>query len=92
MDPPDYLNAWYRTDGLQNYSRWSNQEFDGLVKQIDRETDDAKPKAIVPRGEQIMGQDPPVLTVSWEKIYDGWYNYVQGGNPDHIFGNYDAVR
>jgi peptide/nickel transport system substrate-binding protein len=92
MDPSDYFNAWYFTNGPQNYSKWSNQEFDALVKQIDRETDDAKRKALVRQAEQIMERDPPLLPVSWEKIYDGWYNYVKGVNPYHIFGIYDVVR
>ena len=37
MDPSDYFNAWYLTNGPQNYSKWSSQEFDALAKQIDRE-------------------------------------------------------
>jgi peptide/nickel transport system substrate-binding protein len=92
MDPSDYFNAWYLTNGPQNYSKWSNQDFDALVKRIDRETDDATRKALVRQAEQILEQDPPLLPVSWEKIYDGWYNYVKGVNPYHIFGIYDVVR
>jgi peptide/nickel transport system substrate-binding protein len=92
MDPSDYFNAWYLTDGPQNYSKWSNKEFDALAQQIDRETDDAKRKALVRQAELIMEQDPPLLPVSWEKIYDGWYNYVKGVNPFNIFGIYDVVR
>jgi peptide/nickel transport system substrate-binding protein len=92
MDPSDYFNAWYLTNGPQNYSKWSNKEFDALAQQIDRETDDAKRKALVRQAELIMEQDPPLLPVSWEKIYDGWYSYVKGVNPYHIFGIYDVVR
>jgi peptide/nickel transport system substrate-binding protein len=92
MDPSDYFNAWYRTDGPQNYSKWSNTEFDAVAQQIDRETDHAKRKELVRRAELIMEQDPPLLPVSWEKIYDGWYNYVKGVNPYQIFGIYDVVR
>jgi peptide/nickel transport system substrate-binding protein len=92
MDPSDYFNAWYRKDGPQNYSKWSNQAFDALVTQIDRETDTIKRKALVHQAEDIMEQDPPLLPVSWEKIYDGWYSYVKGVNPYKIFGIYDVVR
>ena len=28
LDPSDYFNAWYRTGGPQNYSKWSNAKFD----------------------------------------------------------------
>ena len=31
LDPSDYFNPWYRTDGPQNYSFWHNAEFDKLV-------------------------------------------------------------
>jgi peptide/nickel transport system substrate-binding protein len=92
MDPSDYFNAWYFTNGPQNYSKWSNKEFDALAQQIDRETDDARRKALVRQAELILEQDPPLLPVSWEKIYDGWYTYVKGVNPYHIFGIYDVVR
>jgi peptide/nickel transport system substrate-binding protein len=92
MDPSDYFNAWYLTNGPQNYSKWSNKEFDALAQQIDRETDEAKRKALVRQAELIMEQDPPLLPVSWEKIYDGWYTYVKGVNPYQIFGIYDVVR
>jgi peptide/nickel transport system substrate-binding protein len=92
MDPSDYFNAWYLTDGPQNYSKWSNKTFDALAQQIDRETDGAKRKTLVRQAELIMEQDPPLLPVSWEKIYDGWYNYVKGVNPFSIFGIYDVVR
>ena len=32
LDPSDYFNAWYRTDGPQNYSFWSNAQ----VRRADR--------------------------------------------------------
>jgi len=33
-----------------------------------------------------------LLPVSWERLYDGWYNYVKGHNPTNYFGVYDVVR
>lgn len=92
MDPSDYFNAWYGKDGPQNYSRWYNPEFQELVKDIDRELDPEKRKALVRQAEMIMEEDPPLLPISWEKINDGWYTYVKGVNPYHIFGIYDVVR
>ncbi|PON11568.1 hypothetical protein C2W62_44135 [Candidatus Entotheonella serta] len=81
MDPSDYFNAWYTKEGPQNYSRWNNPAFDGLVQQIDRELDDIKRKALIRKAEAIMEQDPPLLPVSWERLYDGWFDYVKGHNP-----------
>jgi len=92
LDPSDYFNAWYRTNGPQNYSFWSNAEFDKLVDQIDPEVDAAKRMALIRRAEEIMEQDPPVLPVAWENIIDIWFNYVKGHNPKDYFGIYDVVR
>ena len=39
-----------------------------------------------------MEQDPPLLPVAWERLYDGWYTYVKGHNPYDYFGVYDVVR
>ena len=91
IDPSDYFNAWYVTNGPQNYSKWHNEAFDALVKQIDRELDTAKRKALVRQAEDIMEQDPPLLPVAWERVNDGWHSYVKGHNPKHYFGIYDIV-
>ena len=92
LDPSDYFHAWYSKDGPQNYSRWHNQAFQQLLPQIDRESDDAKRKALVRQGEDIMEQDPPLLPIAYQKINDAWYNYVKGQNPSNYFGIYDVVR
>jgi peptide/nickel transport system substrate-binding protein len=92
IDPSDYFNAWYGKGGPQNYSVWENAKFQELVKQIDREVDDSKRKALVRQAETIFENDPPLLPVAWEKINDGWYDYVKGVNPYKIFGIYDVVR
>jgi ABC-type transport system substrate-binding protein len=92
IDPSDYFNAWYAKDGPQNYSKWHNDAYEQLVKQIDRELDATKRLALIRQAENIMEQDPPLLPVAWEKIYDGWYDYVKGHNPFNYFGIYDVVR
>ena len=92
MDPSDYFTAWYGKDGPQNYSRWTNPAFHDLVHQIDRELDDAKRKALVRKAEDILEEDPPLIPVSYEQIYDAWFNRVRGQNPSTYFGIYDVVR
>jgi peptide/nickel transport system substrate-binding protein len=92
IDPSDYFNAWYGQGGPQNYSKWHNKDFQALLPQIDGELDDAKRKALILQAEGIMEQDPPLLPVSWEKINDGWFNYVKGHRPHDYFGIYDVVR
>ena len=92
LDPSDYFNAWYRTDGPQNYSFWHNEGFDKLVDQIDIEIDAGKRLALIRKAEDIMEMDPPLIPVAWENILDIWYNYVKGHNPKDYFGIYDVVR
>jgi ABC-type transport system substrate-binding protein len=92
LDPSDYFNAWYKKDGPQNYSNWDNPKFAALLPQIDAEVDSAKRLALIRQAEMIMEEDPPLLPMSWEKINDGWYNYVKGHRPNDYFGIYDVVR
>jgi ABC-type transport system substrate-binding protein len=92
LDPSDYFNAWYGKGGPQNYSFWDNKEFQALTAQIDVETDTAKRKELVRKAEMIMENDPPLLPMSWEKIWDVWYDYVKGHNPYEYFGLYDCWR
>jgi peptide/nickel transport system substrate-binding protein len=92
IDPSDYFNGWYKDGGAQNYSNWKDPRFEALLPQIDREVDPEKRLGLIRQAEAIMEENPPLLPVSWEKINDGWYNYVKGHNPTDYFGIYDVVR
>jgi peptide/nickel transport system substrate-binding protein len=92
MDPSDYFSAWYGKNGPQNYSGWTNEQFHSLAGQIERELDGSKRKALVRQAEGILEQDPPLIPVAYEQIYDAWYNKVRGQNPSTYFGIYDVVR
>jgi len=92
MDPSDYFTAWYGKGGPQNYGGWSNEQFHSLAGQIERELDVNKRKTLVRQAEAIMENDPPLIPVAYEQIYDAWYNKVRGQNPSTYFGIYDVVR
>jgi ABC-type transport system substrate-binding protein len=92
MDPSDYFTAWYGKDGPQNYAGWTNEQFHSLARQIEREVDENKRKTMVRQAEDILESDPPLIPVSYEQIYDAWYNRVRGQNPSKYFGIYDVVR
>ena len=53
---------------------------------------DTKRKALVRKAEDILEQDPPLIPVAYEQIYDAWYNKVRGQNTSTFFGIYDVVR
>src|SRR5213596_2403982 len=92
MDPSDVFSAWYGKNGPQNYGSWVNEPFHTLAAQIERELDLTKRQALVRKAEAILEQDPPLIPVSYEQIYDAWYNKVHGQNPSTYFGIYDVVR
>ena len=92
MDPSDIFSAWYGKGGPQNYSRWTNPAFHDLAAQVDRELDDNRRKTLVRKAEEILEDDPPLIPVAYEQIYDAYYNRVRGQNPSTFFGIYDVVR
>jgi peptide/nickel transport system substrate-binding protein len=92
MDPSDIFSAWYGKDGPQNYSRWTNPVFHDIANQVERELDDNKRRVLVRKAEDVLESDPPLIPVSYEQIYDAWYNRVHGQNPSTYFGIYDVVR
>jgi len=92
MDPSDIFSAWYGKGGPQNYSRWTNPAFHDLAAQVDRELDDNRRKTLVRKAEEILEDDPPLIPVAYEQIYDAYYNKVRGQNPSTFFGIYDVVR
>jgi ABC-type oligopeptide transport system substrate-binding subunit len=92
MDPSDYFTAWYGKGGPQNYSGWTNEEFHTLAHNLEREVDENKRKAMIPRAEEILENDPPLVPVAWEQIYDAFYNRVRGQNATKFFGIYDVTR
>ncbi|HEY7652166.1 MAG TPA: ABC transporter substrate-binding protein [Methylomirabilota bacterium] len=92
MDPSDYFEAWYGKGGPQNYGGWTNEQFHSLAHQIEREVDENKRRTMVRQAEDILENDPPLIPVAYEQIYDAWYNRVHGQNPSKYFGIYDVVR
>ena len=59
---------------------------------MDRELDDNRRKTLVRKAEEILEDDPPLIPVAYEQIYDAYYNRVRGQNPSTFFGIYDVVR
>ncbi len=92
MDPSDIFSAWYGKDGPQNYSRWTNPAFHDIASQVERELDDGKRRQLVRKAEDLLENDPPLIPVAYEQIYDAYSNKVKGQNPSSYFGIYDVVR
>ena len=63
-----------------------------MLFRSDRELDNTKRQALVRKAEAILEQDPPLIPVAYEQIYDAYYNKVRGQNSSTYFGIYDVVR
>lgn len=92
MDPSDIFSAWYGKGGPQNYGSWVNEPFHALAAQIEKELDVKKRTAMVRQAEAMLENDPPLIPVAYEQIYDAYYNKVRGQDPSTYFGIYDVVR
>jgi ABC-type transport system substrate-binding protein len=92
MDPSDIFSAWYGKGGPQNYGSWVNEPFHTLAAQIEKELDVKKRTAMVRQAEAMLENDPPLIPVAYEQIYDAYYNKVRGQDPSTYFGIYDVVR
>ena len=92
LDPSDYFNAWYAKGAPQNYSRWSNKEFQDLLPQIDRELDETRRKALIRQAENILEQDPPLLPYPGKRSTMPGTIMSKAIIPYNYFGLYDVVR
>jgi peptide/nickel transport system substrate-binding protein len=90
-DPSDYWGQWFKTNGPQNYAKWSNQKFDDLLAKLDRELDLEKRKALAKEGEALLDEEQPMFMHGWDNVPRIWRKYVKGVNQD-VVGSYICVR
>ena len=74
-DANNFLRDVMRSDSPNNDTRWSNPEFDKLVDQAARETDEAKRKELYIQAEKILVEDD----VAMIPLY--WYTRVEVTKP-----------
>lgn len=77
-DPSQVWNTSLRSNGSENYARYSNRDFDSLLDQIDVELDEAQRRELVARAQDILDNDPPWLVIGWVDHNPIWRNYVKG--------------
>ncbi len=87
VDPNTFLNLFV-SDGPQNHTGWSNQEYDELVKKARGEPDDKKRLDYFRRAERILMDELPVIPIyfyvstSMVRPYvKGWYPNIQDVHP-----------
>ena len=77
-DPSDFMNVFWRTGGAQNWSGWSNAEYDGIMDQIDTELDLVKRRELVFMAYDVLEREMPSLTGGWRVDGHMWWPYLHG--------------
>ena len=71
-------NLWWRTGGSQNFSGYSNPEFDALLDQIDVELDDAVRGDLIAQAHAVLDENPPWYMIGYTFHLPMWKSYVKG--------------
>ena len=71
-------NLWWRTDGSQNWSGYSNPDFDALLDQIDVEIDPATRQDLINQAMDLLDQDAPWYLAGYTYHLPMWRNKVKG--------------
>jgi oligopeptide transport system substrate-binding protein len=74
-DADNFLRVVMRSDSPQNDTRWGNEEFDKLVDEAARETDEAKRKELYIQAEKILVEEEAAII----PLY--WYTRVEVTKP-----------
>jgi len=77
-DPGPGWEMCSKTKGSLNFSRYSNPEFDQLLKQINGETDKARRKRLFAQGMALLDQTAPLYLIGFTDHLPMWRNSVKG--------------
>ena len=68
----------WTTGASQNFGKYSNPDFDAVVKKLNAEGDPAKRKGLFSEGEDILDASPPQFHFGFTSHMPMWRNYVKG--------------
>lgn len=71
-------SAMLKTGGSQNWSRYSNPEFDRLLEQINQELDSNKRQRLVAQALDLLDQTAPYFVIGFTNHLPMWRNNVKG--------------
>lgn len=85
-DPDGLLSLLLQSNSSQNWTRYSNPEFDALLASGREEGDMEKRKAIYWKAEELLARDLPYLNLYFPVAYEGLQSYVRNFEwvPDEI--------
>ncbi len=65
LDPYPLWNTFLRTDASQNWSKYSNADFDALLDQLAIEIDDTARHELVNQGLDMLDENPPFFLIGF---------------------------
>ncbi len=78
LDPYPLWNTYLRTDASQNWSRYSNPDFDALLDELAVETDMAQRQELVDQGLDMLDENPPFFLIGFCAHSPMWNQSVKG--------------
>ncbi len=81
----EFLGIFLSTD-MKNYSKWSNSEYDNLVLQVNRETDNKRKLEFAQKAQRILLQDMPLILIQGTADSSAWRPDLRTGWPNPING------
>jgi len=81
----DYTPAWnlyFKTGGSNNWSRYSDPDFDKLLEELNNSVDVAKLDELFKKGMDKLDQDVPFFVTGFTAHSPMWRNYVKGLSLD----------
>ena len=78
-DPDNWLNVLFGCDSLagNNFSKWCDKKFDGLVKEAKRTTDQAKRTELYKQAQHVLKDAVPMTPIAHSTVYQPMRANVQ---------------
>jgi peptide/nickel transport system substrate-binding protein len=80
-EPNDFLYPVFHTGEGFNPWGYSNPEVDALLEQAREELDQDKRAELYTEAQRIIVDEAPLINFAWQKIVQGYYDYVKGFTP-----------
>ena len=93
LDPYPLWNSYLRTGASQNWSRYSNPDFDALLDELLLEQEIDKRRAIVARGLDMLDENPPFFLIGFCAHSPMWNSWVKGLTiEDRLFSKFSRFE
>jgi peptide/nickel transport system substrate-binding protein len=78
LDPYPLWNQYLRTGASQNWSRYSNPEFDALLDELAEELDPDARRTLVSQGLDMLDENPPFFLIGFCAHSTLAHDYIKG--------------